>query len=413
MRLLRPGLRPLPSDWLVGTIMPLLRVTSVEGSLNMTRKLNMTICFGSRVRGSVGRSLGAMTLMVGVAACGDGTLGPIGSSNIDASICDLDERLLVSSLLPNAIPALTEPPMVAADAPTTSYLAETDRVLGVVINGEARAYPHNVLWHHEIINDRIDGQWISVSFCPLTGSGVAFDPNFDGRVLDLGVSGLLFANNLIIYERESGEIYGPQLEVEGRCEGFQGHSLDLMPVQEMAWSTWKNLYPDTKVVSSETGIPRNYNFYPYDTYDQLDSDELLFPMTVDRTRPLKERVLSIRSGAAGRGYPYGELRDASSGSRTALNEVVAGLPTVILYTEGSGQVALAYESTVNGQILTFENDRGGTWTDVETGSLWNIGGVATSGPLEGSRLTPRADAYTLFWFAWRHFQPGAELYRSG
>jgi hypothetical protein len=66
------------------------------------------------------------------------------------------------------------------------------------------------------VNDRIGDTWISATVCPLTGSGLVFDPFVDGNILELGVSGLLFANNLVMFDRISGAVYGPQLSVEGK-----------------------------------------------------------------------------------------------------------------------------------------------------------------------------------------------------
>jgi len=213
-----------------------------------------------------------------------------------------------------------------------------------------------------------------------------------------------------MFDRVSGNLYGPQLGVGGKCGNFTDVSLELMPVQEMSWGRWKALHPNTKVVGDDQGFTRDYQRYPYGDYDRLDDDDLLFPMAVDESRPIKERVLAIRDGDAGRGYPFGEL--AANGSVVALNEVVAGIPTAIFYELMDGQTAIAFDARVNGQTLTFTADPGGFWTDQETGSTWDIGGAATAGPLEGERLTTRADAYVLFWFAWRHFQPNGSTYVS-
>lgn len=355
------------------------------------------------------RGIASTVMAVAVlAACQDGPTGVAGRP-----LCDLDNRLLIASLAPNAIPALTEPPMVAPDDPAIGYLRENDRVLGVVIEGEARAYPHNIFWWHEIVNDRIGDTWISVTFCPLTGSGLGFDPELEGfGRLDLGVSGLLFANNLVMYDRTSGAVYGPQLAVDGACDTFQQESLRLMPVQEMSWARWKSLHPNTLVVSGDLQRGRNYQSYPYGSYDDLSSDELLVPMSVDRTRPLKERVLAIRIGDGGRGYPFLEL--AELGSVAAVNETVGGVPTTVFFEERDGMAALAFDARVDGRLLTFEADTAaGAWFDDQTGTTWTMGGEAIDGPLAGSRLTPRADAYTLFWFAWRHFQPSALMFEAG
>ena len=324
-------------------------------------------------------------------------------------LCSLNPDLLTANLPPDAIPALTEPEMVAPNASGAQYLFDFDRVLGVVIDGEARAYPHNVLWHHEIVNDRINDTWITVTFCPLTGSGLAFSPFVDGIQLDLGVSGLLFANNLVMFDRVGGAVYGPQLSVEGKCATFRDKSLSLMPVQEMSWGRWKELYPDTKVVSDETGWGLDYRTYPYGSYAQLFNNELLVPMDVDDSRPLKERVLVIRlDDTDGRGYPFGEL--AGMGDAVAVNELVGPVPTVVFYEVADGEVAIAFDARVDDRTLTFEAAGDGLWRDVETGSAWTIDGVATSGPLAGARLSTREDAFVVFWFAWRHFLPDGDTF---
>ena len=354
------------------------------------------------------RAFAAGGAVLVLAACG-GDGGGGGLQDPSPEICDLDPSLLIASLPPNAIPALVEPRMVPIGDPNTNYLFDTDRVLGVVINGEARAYPHNILWHHEIINDRFGTQTVAISFCPLTGSGVAYDTNLGGQQLDLGVSGLLFANNLVMFDRTSNEIYGPQLSIEGRCEGFLGQSLDLVAVQEMSWGRWQELHPSTTVVAGDLDFGRNYRFYPYGTYDNITSRDLLFPMTVDTSRPIKERVLAIRTGDGGRGYPYLEL--LAMGGLATVNEMVTGIPTAIFFEAADGQAALAFDARVAGQTLTFDADEAaGLFVDRETGSTWTINGVATTGPLAGEVMQTRADAFTVFWFAWRHFQPNGEMY---
>jgi len=352
----------------------------------------------------------ALTAMIVLAAaCSDSNGGGFTTPVTEIS-CNLDRSLLITSLAPNAIPAINNPQMVLPDDPEASYLRPEDRVLGVVINGEARAYPHNILWHHEIINDEVAGERISVTFCPLTGSGLAFRPSIGARELDLGVSGLLFANNLVMYDRTDGEVYGPQLAVQGVCESFVGNTLELHPVQEMSWERWQQLHPDTRVVTGETGFDRNYQFYPYRDYNVIDNPELIVPMTVDNSRGLKERVLAIRNGDGGRGYPFLELADI--GFYAAINEVVTGIPTAIFYDGRSGKAALAFDARVSGQTLTFQAAPEGFWTDDETNSTWTFDGMAVDGPLAGERLTTRSDAYTLFWFAWRHFQPNGDMFAA-
>ena len=359
-------------------------------------------------------TLAAAVGLIALGACGDDnplTLDGEGGDGEEV-LCDVDQSLLSSSIPPNAIPALTKLTMVEANDPEAGYLFDEDRVLGVGDQrpGSGVSTPHP-LWHHEIINDEIDGTWVSVTFCPLTGSGLAFDPNLTGQRLDLGVSGLLFANNLVMYDRITGDLYGPQLGVAVRCGdvgGFTSQELTLMPLQEMSWARWQELHPDTKVVSSDTGFGRNYRVYPYGSYDNINNGKLLFPMIVDKSRPIKERVLAVRVGDGGPGYPFGELAEIAE--VVALNEMVGGVPTAIFFEAQRGRAALAFDARVNGQTLTFDADPAGFWTDRETGSTWTFEGTATAGPLTGEVLLTRPDAYTLFWFAWRHFQPSGTTF---
>ena len=348
-----------------------------------------------------------VVLSTAVATAGCGDESPLADDDGNP-LCSVDPNLLFSSLPPDAIPALTLPDMVSADASEADYLLDFDRVLGVVVNGEARAYPHNVLWHHEIVNDRIGDTWISATFCPLTGSGLVFDPFVRGQRLELGVSGLLFANNLVMFDRITGVVYGPQLSIEGKCDTFRDESVNLRAVQEMSWERWQDLHPDTKVVSGFTGFGRNYRVYPYGSYDQITSNDLLFPMGVDRSRPIKERVLAIRIGEGGRGYPFGEL--AKLGDISVVNELVGGVPTAVFYDSRSGEAAVAFDARVGGQTLTFSASVNSTWIDAQTGSTWTIDGTAIAGPMTGEVLTTRSDAYVLFWFAWRHFQPDGDTF---
>lgn len=343
-------------------------------------------------------------LLGAASACDDGPVTIVEGGGTD--LCDLPQSLLATGAIPEAIPALTEPLFVPAAR--ADHMEDADRILGVVVKGEARAYPHNILWSHEIVNDRFGDQWVSVSFCPLTGSGLAMDATINGQRVEFAVSGLLFANNLVMFDRISEDLYGPQLAVTGRCQRFTDLTPQLIPVREMSWGRWRELYPNTSVMSDETGFNRNYRWYPYGAYDEVRNSDLLFPFEVDRTRPIKERVLSIRnSSGGGRGYPFGEL--ASLGDQAALNETVGSSRVAIFYEGRDRESAMAYRPFVGGQLLTFEATDDG-FRDVETGSLWTLAGHAVEGPLTASVLEPLADAYVVFWFAWRQFQPDGEVW---
>lgn len=230
-----------------------------------------------------------------------------------ASTFPLDQ---LQSVLPrDATPALTDPEMVRRDQ--VDFLSNRDLVFGVVINGEARAYPHNIGWWHEIVNDKVGGHPVSVTFCPLTGTGLVFDgKTASGGRLELGVSGLLYNTNLVMFDRDNLSLY-PQIYAASVSGVSWGETLTLMPVVETTWSAWKQLYPNTLVIADEPYGQSRYGQYPYGDY-RTNDNYFLFSIRPSlasnrngfSTRiPSKDRVLGVRIDADVRAYPYAQMGD--------------------------------------------------------------------------------------------------------
>lgn len=315
----------------------------------------------------------------------------------------------------DGIPALTNPPFT--DASSASYLAEEDLVLGVVIGGEARAYPHNIGWWHEIVNDRVNGFPISVTFCPLTSTGLVFEALDDnGEQFELGVSGLLFNNNLIMYDRRDNNTLYPQIAYKGVEGSRRGERLKLMPVVETSWATWKLMHPNTMVVARGTYDLSRYSLYPYGDY-RTNDDFFLFPLTTSlaqnsnfftpQFRP-KERVLGVRLEEEAKAYPFSTM-----GFQAVINDQVGGVDIVVAW-DSEYDVAIPYAREVDGQILTFESDLtdSGLFNlrDLETNTLWDFTGRAIEGELVGKRLT-QVPAHNSMWFAWVTFWQNTDVWQ--
>lgn len=318
-----------------------------------------------------------------------------------------NENLFDGGVSKDGIPALTDPPLVGPDAEEASYLADTSRVIGLLVGDKALAVPHNILWRHEIVNlDEWINRPIAVTYCPLTGSSLAFDRSaVDGA--EFGVSGLLLDNNLVMYNRQDNESLWPQMNRAANCGPASGTRLEMVPVVEMRWNQWKDLHPDTRVISSETGHRFTYNprSYPYGDYERLDNESLLFDETpIDERRPPKERVLGIPAGSnGGLALPFGAL---DNGAPARVVEVSVASTNAVVFWNRSAQAAMAFESS---STFTVEN---GQIVDAETGSVWTVEGRAVEGERSGEKLTPVREAYVAFWFAWAVFQPDTALWTS-
>lgn len=353
----------------------------------------------------------ALALLVGltITACDSGITGSSGNSDTEFNLdnCTIPTGQLVDGGVgKDGIPALTNPPLVDPGTEQTDYLADTSRVIGLLVDDTPIAVPHNILWHHEIVNfDDRGGRNIAVTYCPLTGSSLAFDrAAIDGA--QFGVSGLLFNNNLVMYDRRDQQSLWPQMNRQANCGAVTGTELQMIPVVEMRWSRWRTLHSNTKVVSRQTGFARNYGpfGYPYGDYEQLNNDRLLFPIDIDDRRPPKERVLGIPNGGdGGLALPFGVLDD---GSPFRVIDVAVGGTSKVVFWSREGRAAMAFETS---ESFSIRNEQ---IVDDETGSVWTADGRAVDGPREGEHLDAAEEAYVAFWFAWASFQPETTIWTN-
>jgi hypothetical protein len=316
----------------------------------------------------------------------------------------------------DGIPSLVNPPLIPIDDHFAAYLdfyvgfeeprgSPPARVVSLLVDGQAVAIPHNVLWWHEIVNVDLGGRRLAVSYCPLTGSAMVFDATEVGASR-FGVSGLLYRNNLVMFDAESGTLW-PQMCRAGSRGAKAGVDLSTVPAAEMHWDAWKVLHPDGRVVSWESGWDRDYSVYPYGDYE--DSERLLFPMLdgIDGRLPVKERVLGIPFRDGGVAFPFTAL--AAQGERAVVTDAVFGTAYVVLW-DGAGGAAVAFEprSGTGGATLAVVD---GTFVDAESGSTWTVEGVAVAGPRAGERLVQVSEAFVAFWFAWAAFQPATRVWQ--
>ena len=169
----------------------------------------------------------------------------------------------------DGIPALTFPKVEPGNLGNT-WLNDDDFILGVVVSGHARAYPVRILNWHEIVNDRIGKKRFVISYCPLCGSGMAFDTEDQ-----FGVSGMLYQSDVLLYDRKTETLWS-QLMMRAVAGPRTGETLKSLPVIHTTWKTWIKKYPDTTVLSRHTGYYRDYNRNPYGSYGK--SRSIYFPI---------------------------------------------------------------------------------------------------------------------------------------
>ena len=286
------------------------------------------------------------------------------------------------------------------------WLLPTDLVIGYVGGGAAYAYPVNMLNFHEIVNDEIDGVPVLITYCPLCASGVVFDRRVDGDTLTFGNTSALYQNDLVMYDHQTGS-YWFQVGGEAIVGTLTGERLVPLPSVTMPWQQWRELYPETRVLSLEQGLTGFYTYEhdPFQGYN-VAVDALNFPFPVSkekldpRLRP-STLVLSVRVNGQEKAYPLQSMGDAVA------NDTVGGEP-VVVFSRNQGITGSAFSRTVDGQALTFTL-RDNQIRDQETNSLWDQAGRAVEGSLKGRQLellpTRRA-----FWYALSLALPDIPVY---
>ncbi len=203
------------------------------------------------------------------------------------------------------------------------YLVPSQRVVGVTIGGEARAYPLRVLNWHEVINDEIRGVPFAVTYSPLTDSVAVWDRRIDGRTVVFGVSGLLLDSNTLLYDREAREGSSLWAQFTGRAvagpAAARGAALQLLPAVVEPWGAWLDEHPQTTVVKPDPALFKLYRRDPYRAY--YGDERLRFPVEPlwSPGHPgLKERILAVPAGGRWWVLSWPWLRDRSAAGRREL-----------------------------------------------------------------------------------------------
>lgn len=172
---------------------------------------------------------------------------------------------------PDGIPPIEEPKYVSAsEAGNTlqNLLSDNSVVFGVDYNGFTAAYPQPIMVWHEIVNEEIQGERVSITYCPLTGSAIGFKGEIGNSPTTFGTSGNLLNSNLVMYDRLSGtNSYWPQilgLSVQGP---HFGEGLEYFPVIWTTWERWKKKHPQTSILTTDTGHIKSYGRDPYGSYE--------------------------------------------------------------------------------------------------------------------------------------------------
>lgn len=318
----------------------------------------------------------------------------------------LAENILSGGPPKDGIPPIEKPKYVDVES-ANKFIDKFDVVFLIEDSNEVKIYPQKILVWHEIVNETYNGQKVSLTYCPLTGSTIGYYGKVGSSETTFGTSGKLLNSNLVLYDRESDTLWSQILGLAIKGEN-KGKTLSAFPVVWTKWKYAKEKYPNAKVLSVKTGYVRSYDRDPYGSYNSTDSyyqkGGTFFPLlNIDNRMNSKEIVIGVRDGNNQLAISKKEIK-----SKKIINYKIGETPIVLVYDSDLHAVRV-YKRKINNKILNF-TIRNKYIYDSETNSKWNMQGNAISGKFKGKKLS-WVTSFDVFWFAWSGYYPKTKIYK--
>lgn len=214
-----------------------------------------------------------------------------GWTRTDFSKRSIDWSEIISGGPPkDGIPSIDDPQFAAAK--DDKLIPSSEPVIGLMINGDARAYPLRVLIWHEIANDTVAGIPVAVTYCPLCNAAIVFDRRIEGQTLTFGASGKLRRSDLVMYDRQT-ESWWQQFTGDAIVGALSGTKLKMIASRLESFALFKERNPDGKVLLPVSSAQRAYGRNPYEGYDTSATPFLYRGEYPDGINPMA-RVVAVR-----------------------------------------------------------------------------------------------------------------------
>lgn len=308
----------------------------------------------------------------------------------------------------DGIPSLERPPHVAA---SETQLADSEPVFAAEIAGEARAWPIGVLSWHEMLNDELGGEPVTLSYCTLCRSAVLYRGRLpNGEETTFGTSGLLYRSNKLMFDRRTQTLWsnltGEPL-LGPLAAGKQPRALEMVPLVSTTWGVWRALHPRSTVMIGDPRVAQRYGYDYRAGAAERRRAGVSFPVPHADTRlPPNDEVWALRLDGHAKAYALHPLLAAG-----IVNDAVGSEPVVLIANADSGAIR-AYRrgdrQFHRGDLGELLDDHGALWrVDEDALHLDGPAGAATDG---GPRALQRLAGFSTFWFGWQAFYTGSELW---
>jgi hypothetical protein len=271
-------------------------------------------------------------------------------------------------------------------------------VLGLVVNGQARAYPIQFIGYHHQVRDTVGGEQVMITYCTVCRTGRVFQPFIDRKQEEFRLVGMDHFNAL--FEDKATGSWWRQVNGEAIAGPLKGKYLPDLPAEQMTLKAWTELHPETLVLQPDSTFKEQYA--SMEPYEKGKVKRKLTGRDSLSWKP-KSWVVGVEHNKTARAYDWSQLL-----KQKVTNDNLAGTPLLLMVAADSATFHV-WDRNVDGKTLQFAADSTDSFRDKETGSVWNRQGICTDGPLKGKRLaTIRASQEYLH--SWETFHPATSRF---
>jgi len=273
-------------------------------------------------------------------------------------------------------------------------------VIGVTLNGEAKAYPIQLIGYHHQVRDTIGNTPVMITYCTVCRTGRAFSPFVNGRMESFRLVGMDHFNAM--FEDATTKSWWQQATGVAIAGPLRGTALKELPSRQLTLEAWLRQYPNSYIMQPDSTFKKDYK-------DLADYDKGTIKSGLEKRDSLswkpKSWVVGVIHDYSARAYDWNDLV-----KKKIIQDSIPGLSIVIVLEKDTASFHV-YDRRLDGPVLSFQKESNNDLLiDQNTRSTWSIDGVCIDGPLKGERLMP-VQSYQEFWHSWKTFHPLTTRYK--
>lgn len=296
--------------------------------------------------------------------------------------------------------------------PEHKYFADVDKssidtnklIIGVAINGEAKAYPIQIIGYHHQVRDTIGEAPVMITYCTVCRTGRAFQPLVKGKLEDFRLVGMDHFNAM--FEDATTKSWWQQATGVAVTGPLKGTTLKEIPSQQMTLAAWVRQHPNTTILQPDSAFAKEYkDLALYDNGTIKSSLE----KRDSGSWKMKSWVIGVAHGSSAKAYDWNDLV-----KEQLIEDSLPNLPITIVLEKDTASFHV-FDRRVAGRTFHFDKvlDKSGhnnQLTDAETHSVWGMAGLCVAGSLKGRQLQ-QVQASQEFWHSWQTFHPQTTVYK--